>query len=97
MAGTTTVSIAVSEHVADELPADPAERERIVELGLKQWRVSRALDAYRSGQGSLAHAAAQAGVPLREMIPLAFAHGQTPSVDPSWLTEPLSLDIASIL
>jgi len=97
MAGTTTVSIAVSEQVADELPSDPVERERILELGLKEWRICRALEAYRGGHGSLAHAATQAGVPLREMIPLAFAHGHTPSVDPGWLTEPLSLDTTSIL
>jgi hypothetical protein len=45
------------------LPA-PAERERIVELGLK------------GGQGTLARAAAQAGVPLREMIPLSFGRSR---------------------
>ena len=97
MAGTTTISIAVSEHVADELPADPAERERIVELGLKEWRVRQALEVYRGGHGTLAHAAAQAGIPLREMIPLAFAHGLTPRIDPRWLTEPMSLDTLSTL
>jgi hypothetical protein len=83
--------------VADELPADPAERERIVEFGLKEWRVRRALDGYRSGRATLAHAAAQAGVPLREMIPLAFAHGLAPRVDPRWLTESLTPETASTL
>lgn len=50
-----------------------------------QAEVRNALEAYRRGEGSLAHAARQAGISLREMIPLAYAHGlepKTESVDP---------------
>ena len=92
----TTVSIAVPDELAQQLPADPGERQRILELGLKQWRVRQALDAFKQGEGSLAHAAKQAGITLREMIPLAYAHGLTPKVDPAWLAGgSLSLDQAS--
>lgn len=97
MADTTTISIAVSAHVADALPIDQAEREQILELGLKEWRVRRALEAYRTGGGTLAHAAAEEGISLREMIPLAFAHGLAPRIDERWFTEPLSPDSASLL
>jgi hypothetical protein len=38
--------------------------------------------AYERGEGSLAFAARQAGVPMREMIPLAYAHGLEPRLAP---------------
>ena len=77
-----TVSIVIPEDLAEQLPADPGERQKVVALGLREWRVRRALEAYRRGEGSLAYAADQAGISLREMIPLAYAHGLTPRVDP---------------
>jgi hypothetical protein len=74
------VSISVSEELARLLPPDPLERQEVLTLGLREWRVRKALEAYGQGQGSLAHAAFKAGVTLREMIPLAYAHGLTPKV-----------------
>ncbi|WP_213291273.1 hypothetical protein, partial [Bradyrhizobium sp. sGM-13] len=50
-------------------------------LGLREWKVRKALEAYGRGEGSLAYAAQKAGVSLREMIPLAYAHGLTPKVE----------------
>jgi hypothetical protein len=76
-----TISIAVPEELARELPPDPAERQEVLVLGLREWKVRKALEAYGRGEGSLAHAAHQAGVSLREMIPLAYAHGLTPRVE----------------
>lgn len=98
MSGTTTISILVPDDLAQQLPAEPAERQRVLELGIKQWRVRRALEAFKRGEGSLAYAAKQAGVSLREMIPLAYAHGLAPKVDPAWfLGGPLSPDQAARL
>lgn len=57
-------------------PPDPAEG-----VGMREWKVRKALEAYARGEGSLAQAAQQAGVPLHEMIPLAYAHGFTPKVE----------------
>ena len=51
-------------------------------LGLREWKVRKALDAYQRGEGSLAYAAQEAGISLREMIPLAYAHGVTPRSRP---------------
>ena len=80
----STVSIALSEELARQMPPDPVEQQEVLTLGLREWRIRRALEAYRRGEGSLAYAARQAGVSLREMIPLAYAHGLTPKVeDPS--------------
>lgn len=75
-----TVSIPLPEDIARQLPDEPQERQAVVELGLREWRIRRALEDYRKGAGSLAFAARQAGISLREMIPLAFAHGLQPKV-----------------
>ena len=76
------VSIPVPEELAGQLPEDPQERQQVLVWGLREWRVNKALQAYRRGEGSLAYAARQAGVSLREMIPLAYAHGLTPKLEP---------------
>lgn len=77
----STISIPVSDELARQLPPDPEQRHEVLVLGLREWRVRKALEAYQRGEGSLAHAAHQAGVSLREMIPLAYAHGLVPDVE----------------
>ena len=79
----STISITLSDELAEQLPADPGERQKVVALGIREWRIRKALEAYERGEGSMAYAARQAGISLREMIPLAYAHGLTPKVDPS--------------
>jgi len=94
----TIISISVPDELAQQLPAEPTARQRVLELGLQEWRIRQALETFKRGEGSLAYAAQQAGISLREMIPLAYAHGLTPKVDPGWLSGgPLSLDKASRL
>lgn len=75
------ISIPVPPKIADQLPSEPGERELVVEMGLREWRIRKALTAFGRGEGSLAFAAQQAGVPLREMIPLAYAHGLEPRIE----------------
>jgi len=89
----TAVSFNLPSELAAELPADPSERARVLELGLREWRITRALEAYGRGQGSLAFAAEQAGISLREMIPLAYAHG----LEPQAPEEPRTLEAAANL
>lgn len=92
------IATMVLEEFADLLPADPAEQRRVFELGLRELRILNALEAYQSGKGSLAFAARQAGVALRQMIPLAYAHGFQPRSQPDLHEEqPLSLEQASEL
>lgn len=81
------VAIPVSEETARQLPASPEDRQEVLVLGLREWKVRKALDAYVRGEGSLAFAARQAGVSLREIIPLAYAHGLSPKVDPTELED----------
>lgn len=93
-----TVAIALDSELAEELPADPADRQEVVILGLKELRLRRAFEACRRGEVSLARAAELAGVSLREAIPLAYAHGLVPSVPPELRSrEHLSLGEAALL
>lgn len=93
----TYVVIPLSPELAKALPPDPATRTEVLAIGLQQWRVRQALEAYRQGQGTLAFAAQQAGISLRQMIPLAYAYGLTPKTDPAWTSAELTLDEAAEL
>jgi hypothetical protein len=42
----TEISISVPDELAEQLPDEPAERQAVLELGLKEWRIRRALEAY---------------------------------------------------
>ena len=84
---TTTVPVLLRPEVAAQLPTDPCERALVLELGLREWRIRQALAAFERGEGSLAYAAEQARVPLREMIALAYAHGLEPRVEPELLAK----------
>ncbi len=44
------VSIPVPEELAEQLPADPQERQQVLIWGLREWRVHKALQAYRRGR-----------------------------------------------
>jgi hypothetical protein len=89
------ITIAIQDALAQQLPPDPHDRERVLELGMREWHIERALAAYQRGEGSLAYAAAQAGLSLRELIPLAYAHGLTPPLPADWRS--LTLEQAQLL
>ncbi len=91
------ITITVSPEIAQDLPTDPNTRAEVLVLGLQQWHIRQALEAYRQGEGSLAYAAQRAGVSIRQIIPLAYAYGLTPRVDPAWLSTPLTPDQAARL
>lgn len=93
----TYVTIPTSSNVADQLPSDAATRAQVLELGLREWHIRQALEEYRRGHCSLAAAAEQAGISLREIIILAYAYGLTPQVDPDLLVAPLTLEQAQTL
>ena len=88
------ITIAVPPEVAKDLPADPDTLAEVLALGLQQWHIRQVLEAYRQGEGTLAYAAQRAGVSIRQIIPLAYAYGLTPPVDPVWLTGTLTLEQA---
>lgn len=85
----STVSIAITDELASQLPPDPEQRQEVLVLGLREWRIRKALAAYKRGEGSLGYAARQADISLREMIPLAYAHGLVPKADGEEAGEPV--------
>jgi len=93
----TTIVIKLPPDLAAQMPQRSEERREILILGLKQMRIKKALEEYRRGKCSLAYAAHLAGVPLRQMIPFAYAYGLEPYVPPHLLEEELSIEEASRL
>lgn len=82
----TTISLTLPDELARHLPADAAARQRVVELGLREWLITQALETYQNGEGTLEYAAERAGISLREMIIAARVRGILPLVESSSLT-----------
>jgi predicted HTH domain antitoxin len=61
----------------------------ILELGLRQLRIQRALALYQAGAGSLGYAAEQAGIPKSDLICEARARGIVPLFDDQTVSEEL--------
>jgi len=80
-----TLILQLPDQLVEQMPKSSEEQREVIWLGLQQMRVKRALERYRRGECTLAYAAQEAGITLWEMIPLAYAHGLTPHVDPSLL------------
>lgn len=97
MSRMTTLSLAVPEEVARQMPEDPTDRQQVLEFGIREWRIRQALEAYRRGEGSLAYAASRVGLSLREIIPLAYAHGLEPKMAEDLAVSPLTGEQASNL
>lgn len=79
------------------MPKNSEEQQEVILLGLQQMRVKRALERYRRGECTLAYAAQEAGITLREMIPLAYARGLRPHIDPDLLEGELTPEQAARL
>ena len=80
-----TLILQLPDQLVEQMPKSSEEQREVIWLGLQQLRVRRALEQYRRGECTLAYAAQEAGITLREMIPLAYAHGLKPNVDPGLL------------
>ena len=97
MEPTQRVSVEAPESVAKELPRDPMDRAEILRLGLREWKIRQALDAYRRGEGTLAYAAHRAGISLWEIGAVAYAHGLSADLDPRALEGEMTLERAALL
>ncbi len=68
----------------------PEEWEDIVRLGLRQYKIERALAMYRAGKGSLGYVAELMGLSKRELIQAARARGIEPEFDEEMVQEELA-------
>jgi len=66
-----------------------AVMEEVIELGVYQYKVQRALRLYQSGAGSLGYVAEQAGLLKRDLIREARARGIEPDYDEQTVREEL--------
>jgi aryl carrier-like protein len=94
---TQTLILKLPGQLVKQMPKSSEEQQEVILLGLQQLRAKQALERYRRGDCTLAYAAHEAGVTLREMIPLAYAHGLKPHVDPGLLEGELTPEQAARL
>ncbi len=92
-----TLSLRLPPKLLDQIPRGTQAQREIVILGLRQWRVRKALEKYRRGECTLAFAAQDAGITLREIVPLAYAFGLEPAIDPHLLDHDFTPDEATRL
>jgi predicted HTH domain antitoxin len=65
----TREQVAELERIAEEEKADKATvLRKMLDLGLKQWKLQRAVELYRKGKATMWKAADTAGISLWEMI-----------------------------
>jgi predicted HTH domain antitoxin len=66
-----------------------AVMQEIVQLGIYQFKIRRALNMYQAGAGSLGYVAEKAGISKRDLIREARARGIVPSFDEQTVREEL--------
>ncbi len=76
--------------ISDIEEVRPEEWEEIVRLGLRQYRIERALAMYRTGVGSLGYVAEKWGIPKQELIRAARTRGIEPEYDEKIVQEELA-------
>ena len=92
-----TITLQLPDYLAETLPVEDSSVCEILKLGLKQFRIERAIKRYKKGGVSLAKAAELAGIPIREMIPIAYAHGLEPKYDESLVESEITPKMAANL
>jgi predicted HTH domain antitoxin len=65
--------------------------QEIIQLGLYQFKVRRALDMYQAGASSLGYVAEKAGLSKRDLIREARARGIEPAFDEQTVSEELGV------
>lgn len=86
----TTVKLELPDELAKKLPKRGKPMQRVIQLGITHYKVEQAIKEYKKGKMTLAKAAELAGLSIREIIPLAYAHGLEPKFDESLLTEEMT-------
>jgi predicted HTH domain antitoxin len=85
-----TITIQLPDYLVEELPMAESSIHEILKLGLKQLKIEKAIERYKKGGVSLAKVAELAGISIREMIPIAYAHGLEPKYDEALVESKIS-------
>jgi len=89
-----TITIRLPDYLVSELPEEESSIHEILKLGLKQLKIEKAIERYKKGDVSLAKVAELAGISIREMIPIAYAHGLEPKYDESLVDSKINPEMA---
>ena len=92
-----TITVRLPDNLAEELPTNESSISEILKLGLKQLKIEKAVERYKKGGMSLAKAAELAGISIREMITVAYAHGLEPKYNRSLDKSIISPEMAAKL
>jgi predicted HTH domain antitoxin len=83
-----TVKLEISEDLLNEFNIkDTDDLKKIIEKGIKQMKLEKALQSLKEGEISIARAAELADISLREMIFQATARGLKPAYDKEMMEE----------
>ena len=72
------------------VPDEELTLKQIIRLGIRQYRVERAIQLYRDGVGSLGYVAEQIGLDKQDLIIVARQRGINPEFSQRTLEEELS-------
>lgn len=89
----TTKSLTLDVPISLARELDKVNRDSLVEIldrGLRQWRIEKALKRYAAGETSFGAAAEQAGISQSELSRQAYARGLEPPFSAETLAEELS-------
>nr|QNO45968.1 hypothetical protein EBOGGPCF_00013 [Methanosarcinales archaeon ANME-2c ERB4]QNO46080.1 hypothetical protein FAKCHJAF_00017 [Methanosarcinales archaeon ANME-2c ERB4]QNO48845.1 hypothetical protein LEJCPHKL_00014 [Methanosarcinales archaeon ANME-2c ERB4] len=89
-----TVTLRLPDYLAETLPEEESPLCEILKLGLKQFRIERAIKRYKKDGVSLAKSAEMAGISIREMTSIAYAHGLEPKYDESIVESRITPEVA---
>jgi hypothetical protein len=88
---TETLTLTLPSSLAEELSSATQEfLAELLERGLREMRIERALERYARGGMSFGAAAREAGVSQSELSRQAYARGMEPPFGPETLAEDLS-------
>lgn len=83
-----SVKLEISEDLIKEFNIeDTSNLKEIIETGIKQVKIEKALQQFKEGNISIAKAAELASISLREMMLQASARGMTPHYDKEMIEE----------
>ena len=89
-----TVTLRLPDYLAETLPVEESSLCEILKLGLKQFRIERAIKRYKKGDVSLAKSAEMVGISIREMVSIAYAHRLEPKYDESLVESKITSEVA---
>jgi predicted HTH domain antitoxin len=86
-----TVTLEIPREWIIGLPEEELTYRQIIRLGIRQYKLGRAIELYREGVGSLGYIAEQIGLPKQELIQVMRSEGIEPEFSEDTIREELSV------